>query len=364
MARKLKRTKGANSPTVDRSTPRAATPTPANRSAGTRAAARQRSTTWLWIGGAVLIVSFLAVGIYLTLNESGSGDQSAATVAAVPSATRSLPVGPADYCRGRPGFAQTLGFSPQALVGTSQTEPMGMAVFELGPDGQPVRTYQDPSWDDAGWLGYVTFDSAGNLYVYPAPRESLVDNPPEKANIVYKVDGVTAQMTSLITLTAAAPNSPENPFGILGMTFDCDLNSLYVSTVAGSARASEVGKIVQIPLDTPSEAATLPNVDVFGLSVYNWPEGKRLYYGLARTPDIYSIALDEAGNFVGEPQYELSMLDPNFRAWRIRFEQNGTMQVRGLQFDFNLIATSERREVAYQFRRNAENGMWEEVPIQ
>jgi hypothetical protein len=74
--------------------------------------------------------------------------------------------------------------------------------------------------------------------------------------------------------------------------------------------------------------------------------------------------LDENGNFVGEPQYELSMLDPNFRAWRIRFEQNGTMTVRGLEFDFNLIATSERREVAYQFRRNTESGGWEEVSAQ
>ncbi len=359
MARKTKRNKVFNPPAQTTTTE--TTKTQPKKPTSARSAARQRSNPWLWIGGALLIVAFLALGVYLTLNQSAGGDQpiATATVAAVPP-----PVGPADYCRGQPGFAQTLGFSPQALVSTSQTEPVGLAVIDIGPNGQPSRTYQDPTWDDAGWLGYVTFDGAGNLYVYPAPRESLTDNPPEKANIVYKVDGVTAQMTSLITLTAAAPNSPENPFGILGMTFDCDLNSLYVSTVAGSARASEVGKIVQVPLNAIGEAATFPDVDAFGLSVYNWPDGKRLYYGLARTPDIYSIGLDENGNFVGEPQYELSMLDPNFRAWRIRFEQNGTMTVRGLEFDFNLIATSERREVAYQFRRNTESGGWEEVSAQ
>ena len=358
MARRTKRNKGTTSPVPNKDTQH----TPGSTRA--RPTARQRSTAWWWIGAAVLIIAFFAVGIYLTLKESASGDQAAATVAIAPTEPPPPPVGPADYCRGQPGFAKTLGFSPQALVSTSQTEPMGMAVIEVGPNGQPSHIYQDPSWDNAGWLGYVTFDRAGNLYLYPAPRESLVDNPPEKANIVYKVDAVTAQMTSLITLTAAAPNSPENPFGILGMTFDCDLNSLYVSTVAGSARTSEVGKIVQVPLEPLSEAAELPNVDVFGLSIYNWPDGKRLYYGLARSPDIYSVGLDEAGNFVGEPQYELSLLDPNFRAWRIRFDEKGVMQVRGLVFDFNLIATSERREVAYQFSRNPELGEWEEVPMQ
>ena len=158
-----------------------------------------------------------------------------------------------------------------------------------------------------------------------------------------------------------APPSPENPYGLLGTTLDCDSDSLYVTTVAGSTRTNEVGQIVQIDLATLSQRAVFAGVDAFGLAIFTWPEGKRLYYGLARTADVYSIGLDSAGSFVGEPQYELSMLDPNFKAWRIRFETDGVMQVRGLEFDFNLKATSQRQEVAYRFRRDQESGAWDIV---
>ena len=109
-----------------------------------------------------------------------------------------------------------------------------LAVIDFAADGQPTQVYQDPTWDDAGWLGYVTLDRNGNLFVFPAPRENLVDNSPEKANILYRVDSTSAQMTSVITLTAPAPPSPENPYGLLGTTLDCDTDSLYVTTVAGS----------------------------------------------------------------------------------------------------------------------------------
>ena len=118
---------------------------------------------------------------------------------------------------------------------------------------------------------------------------------------------------------------------------------------------------MQIGLETFSAGAAYSGVDAFGLAIFTWPEGKRLYYGLARAADIHSIGLDGNGAFVGEPQYELSLLDPNFKAWRIRFEADGIMQVRGLEFDFNLKATSQRQEVAYRFQRNPQSGAWEVV---
>jgi hypothetical protein len=321
----------------------------------------------LWGAGAV--ASLVLIGIISFLFYTNGRPAPAATPdnptpssTNAPLPTRQLVTGPADYCRRQPGFATTLGFSQQALIGTGQEAgPKGLALFEMGKDGQPSRTYQDPTWDDAGWLGYITLDREGNVFVFPAPRENLVDNPPEKANIVYRVDSTTAQMSGFITVTAAAPSSPENPYGILGMTLDCDTDSLYVTTVAGSTRASEAGKLVQVKMVGPTVAAELPGVDAFGVAVYNWPEGKRLYYGLARTADIYSVALDEAGNFSGQPQYEFSLPDPNFKAWRMRFAQNGDLQVRALEFDFNLKATSERHELAGTFRRDPQTGNWTEV---
>jgi hypothetical protein len=329
-----------------------------HRTAG--AAGAHRPSRLVWVVGAIGGIALIVIAVIFYAYRAAP--ESAASAVATATPTRLLITGPGDDCRRQPTFAQTLGFSQQALIGTGQIEPKGLALFEMGADGQPERTYQDPTWDDAGWLGYITLDRMGNLFVFPAPRENLVDNPPEKANIIYRVDSTSAQMTSFITLTAGAPLSPANPYGILGMTLDCDTESLYVSTVAGSTRADEAGKIVRVALATPVVAAEYPGVDAFGLAIYRWPEGRRLYYGLARTADLYSIGLDDDGSFTGEPRYELSLPDANFKAWRLRFLQDGDLQIRGLEFDFNLKATSERQEVNYTFRRDPATGEWAPAP--
>jgi hypothetical protein len=330
---------------------------------GSAPVSRPSSLNWLWLVVAVVAISgLIAVGLFLRSNAaSESPEPAAATGSVEQQPTRAPVLGPADHCRRQPVFAQAEGFSQEALISTSQQEPMGLVVFDnIDAQGIPARVFQDPSWDDAGWLGHITLDSSGNVYVFPAPRENLVDNPPERANVLYRVDSTSMQLTPFITVTQAAPPSPENPYGILGAALDCDLNSLFVATVAGSTRADELGKIVRIDLATRQEVTAFANVDVFGVTVYNSAEGKRLYYGLARTPDLYSIALDSNGAFSGEPRYELTMPDTNFKAWRLRFDKEGVLQVRGLEFDFNLKATSERREVSYTFRFNSATNAWEE----
>ena len=80
-----------------------------------------------------------------------------------------------------------------------------MVMIEPSADnnGPPKQTYQNPTWNKAGWLGHMAFDAKGNVYVFPAPRVSLVDNPPELQNMIYRVDSVSAEMTRFITLTAS-----------------------------------------------------------------------------------------------------------------------------------------------------------------
>ncbi|MEZ4675069.1 MAG: hypothetical protein R2932_12580 [Caldilineaceae bacterium] len=210
----------------------------------------------------------------------------------------------------------------------------------------------------------MTFDPVGNVYVFPAPRVSLIDNPPEQQNTLFRVDTDSAVLTPFITLTAESPISAANPYGLMGTTYDCDTNSLYAATVAGSTSDVENGKVVRIDLETESVVAELQGIDPFGLTILNEAEStmadstaalieKRLYFGAARSGEVYSIVLNAVGDFVGQPELELALPDPSLKPWRIVWDTNGDMVVRAMPFDYNLIATSERIEVPFRFRQDA-----------
>ena len=361
----------AKAPKAKASSTVSSTKATASKSAATGAHRRQRQgrSLWFWLLTVALPLGLLAGALY-ALTPRTTADMTpplptpTAAVAAVATATlKSTPVpplGPADYCRKHPRFARALGFDASAYLTTSATDIKGMAMVQPAAGNNPQRIYQDPTWDDAGWLGHMTFDPQGNVFVFPAPRTSLIDNPPAGQNTLYRVDTDSAQLSPLLTITTDFPSSSVNPFGLLGTAYDCDTNSLYAATVAGSTAAAERGKLVRIDLATVAVVAELQGIDPFGLTVNNEASGKRLYFGAARTSDLYSIGLTPTGDFVGQPQLELALPEPTLKGWRIGWQPNGDMLVRATPFDFNLIATSERIDIPFLFRRDAQ-GLWQLV---
>lgn len=272
--------------------------------------------------------------------------------------------GPTNLCRGAPKFPTAkLGFTRAVAFSTSERLNKGLQLIEPNPDGSltNAKTYQDPSWTMGGYLGTFVADNLGNVYVAPTPLISLIDNPPDKANILYKVDTNTGVMSQYLQLPSAAAPSPENPFGILSLTYDCDTNSLYVTSVMGSTRANQVGRIYQIDLKTGQVVNQYENVDAFGLATFNQPTGKRLYYGSARTPEIFSIALDGTGKFWGEPRLETTLNGAYNKPRRIDFDTRGEMLVRGIDFNFTLSATSQDRTTDYVFGYDGQNKKWVQI---
>ncbi len=325
---------------------------------------------WGWLVIGLLAAVVLMGGAIYLLRDSGGKP---VTLAAAPTATvaptatarparpADAPPGVVDYCKKSPKFRDTEGFSTRSVLSTLEKGVKGASMVEIDANGQPVRSYQHPSWDDAGYLGHVVLDRGGNVYAFPAPYVSLIENPPELQNIVYRIDSTTAEMTRFYTLTAAAPPSEANPFGLMGLAYDCDTESLYASSVAGSARDQTLGQIVRLDLATQEVRFRYEGVDAFGLGLYIGPTGKRLYYGLARAPEIYSIGVDEAGDLLDDVKLEITLPDPTMKARRLIFTTDGTLQVRSRPFDFNLIVTSDRPELLYNYRLDPATQTWQIV---
>ncbi len=308
---------------------------------------------WLWwaLGAGTILI----IGLVIVAAQAQRGALSSAT----PVVLRQP--GPVTDCRKIPRFATAAGYGAVNFA-TDDRAIMGLKMFD---PANAERIYRHPSWASAGFLGPLIADGQGNLYVAPVPRINLIDNPPALQNRIYRVDTNTGEMKQYLEVPPAAPPSVENPYGILGMTIDCETNSLYVSSVAGSDRQHERGRLFRIDLNNGKIAAQYEGVDAIGVGVYNTAHGKRLYFGPARASEVRSIALDDQGDFVSGERVEFQLDAPNAsgndRARRINFDGQGQMLVNGRQFDFNLIANTVQPNLLYLFRYRTIDDGWDFV---
>ncbi len=263
-------------------------------------------------------------------------------------------IGAVNACQQVPTFVRSLGFGNKAVFSTSDQKIQGLVLIE----GE--RKYQHPSWKLAGSLAPITRDSKGNTFVSPAPWIDVLENKPEEQNKIYQVNPQTQEMKEFIDLPKAVEPTSQNPFGVLGLTFDCDTNSLYASSVAGSKRDEINGRIFQIDANG-KVLSQLDKNDAFGLAVFNSAKGKRLYFGQARNSEIWSIPLNDDGSFFGEAKREILLEDLGWRGddkpRRINFTNN-EMIVFGVEFNFNLIAPTEKQETIYRFSYDAVADKW------
>ena len=309
-----------------------------------------------WLGLPVLLLLAGVGGWWLFYHPAS--DNNVATTAIQPPNNNDV------SCVEQPKFLQNMHLTTSPAFSTSERGLKGLALLIPQAQGQST-TYQHPSWGNAGSLATLEFGRGGDLFVIPAPSINVLYNPADQQNQVYRVDSTTQEMARFVTLPRAAPPSDENPFGALGLGFDCQTNRLYVSSVAGSNRDQEVGRIYVVDVDKATVQTELDNVDPIGLAVFNGAKGKRLYYGLARYPEVWSIGLDERGNFVGQSRLEFSLANLGARgsdkARKLEFVQGNQMLVHGIEFSFNLIAPTEKQETAYRFKYEPTKDNWSQI---
>lgn len=262
----------------------------------------------------------------------------------------------------QPQFSIELGFSRNAIFDTRTNFVNGIALYEVDGQGNIIRSHQDPSWISGGSLGRPVLDGNSNVFVVPVPAINTWTNPIERANTIYRIDAETGVMAAYIDLPTAAPPNADNPYGLLGLGYDCETNSLYATSVYGSNRTTQAGRIYHINLTTGEVQSQFDNVDAFGIAVFNAAHGKRLYFGLAREPRVLSVSLDLQGNISGDLREEFSLddfgINTDQRVRSIRFLGIDRMQLRTVQFSFNLVAPTEVRESLLEYVYDPNSDSW------
>lgn len=273
-------------------------------------------------------------------------------------------------CKAQPSFIKNMGYNPaRSAFSTSEKKTKGLVLLQINATGDTTgggrKLYQHNTWASAGWLGPLQIDPNGNLFVGPVPVINLLDNPPSKQNIIYKVDAATGIMNPFVQLPLAIDSNSNlaNPYGILGFAYLCQSNTLYASTVQGSTRQQENGVLYAIATSSAQIIDKVKHTDILGMGISYISGSRRLYYGSARNSNVYSIELAENGKFGGKPIFEFSIanLGPrgDDKVRRIKFNKaTGQMNLYGLEFNFNLTAPTEKQETIYNFNYDAEQNKW------
>lgn len=270
-------------------------------------------------------------------------------------------LGTVNNCRKIPQFISNLNMRQPAIDSKQQDHNGGLLIRDMSNN----KIWQDGSWTKSGYLAAFERDNKGNMYVAPLPYVSLTLNPPEKQNQIYKIDTQSAKMDLFLKMPSKEVPNNRNPFGTMGLFYDCDTHSLYVSSVAGSLPQTEKGVIYQIDLNTNQVVSQLNNVDAIGIGVFNTLKGKKLYFGSARKPHIYSIYLDEKGHFIGNKKYELSLSEiqggNTTTAKKFIFKRKNNkfiMTIKETEFGFRLLAENNPNKKKYHFRYSIADDLW------
>lgn len=261
-------------------------------------------------------------------------------------------------CFKNPYFPEKHGMRPPFAIDLKQDMfSKGLKIIEAAT-GKVLKL---PGWDTFGYLGLYTLDDAGNIYTSPVPYVSINFNPPEDQNRILRVDNASGEMAEFLRLPSVNKPTQKNPYGVIGLGFDCETKSLYATSVAGSEYEKETGRIFQINPSTKEIVDTYDDFDALGIALFVGIDGKRAYLGHARKPDIYSVGIDTDGSFKNDLRFEFSLVDvPNGsynKAHRIKIDGD-IMTLKTREFSYTLITASDVMRTVYKFSYDRSDGKW------
>jgi len=265
-------------------------------------------------------------------------------------------------CRSVPTFVRSTPISPSktAFV-TSQKRQKGVTLLEYGTDKQ----WQHPSWTQFGYFGQISTARDGRIFLAPTPVINVASEPEVGYNSVFSIDPNTGLLSPFVVLGERKAYDPNNPYGVMGISYDCSANVLYATSVYQSDKENERGVLYAIDVATQQVIDGYEGIDAFGCFALGTTGEKRLYFGSTRNSTVRSIELDAQGKFIGKPQEEftIDMLGPrgDDKVKKIAFKNNRLI-VTGYEFMNTLIAPTQTQETKYIFTFDRGTKTWKNLP--
>jgi hypothetical protein len=220
------------------------------------------------------------------------------------------------------------------IIDLSQQKFKGVA-FWYG--SQKKELFYNKDWAKYGYFGTYTIDKFGNIYFAPMPMISIEKDTFEAQHWIYEMDR-KGDLTKWLRIDEVVPSN-SNPYGIISLDYDCDDNSLWVSSIDKSNYTEEAGRIYKIDIKDKKVISKWEGYDVFTIKIMKTSEGKYLLFGSAREPALFSWKI-ENGLLTEIPQKLFELPDPTMRIRKIRVIGTNRLSLEAIKFTYSLIAES------------------------
>lgn len=302
-----------------------------------------------FIAGLALF-SFVALAQPVFASSDGAGTDS----------VRQLPVS-LDACAGMPAFARRLRFVGGLFLSTNLKNRDGLFLMGHLPNGR-LASWRHPDWAETGPVSAYARDRQGNIYLAATPFVQAADDAAWRYRTIWKIDSASGAIKPWLTLPVAGKPHAGNPYGILGMAYDCTGDALYVTSVMGSDYDSKKGIVYRIGIASGQVEKILKGLDAMGVLVIANRHGKQLLLGSARSSAVLSVPLDRQGAVAGKPRVLFRLQQAkggrDDRARRFILNRTGQLKIKAMDFDYTLRTASEAEERWYYYRYQPDKAQW------
>lgn len=274
--------------------------------------------------------------------------------------------GASQSCKKAPEFIVKKGFdiNSSALISTDR-RTRGVLLVQYKDIRRPelgyARKFQDPTWDDAGFVSSITLDNKGDAYILPSAMVNTIHNPPEGQNTIHRINGISGAMNPFVKLPMSIKPGKENAFGLMSSFFHCSSEHLIVSSIAGSDQLVERGAVFAVDVNTRKVKQLIHDKDVLGVALVDRNGFSYLIYGLARKSQVWSLKIDQNFNPIEAPYLiaEVSNLGPrgDDKIKKIKVAGNQVL-LEGVPFYYNLTAPVSLPPVTYILEYDSSSQRW------
>ncbi len=248
-------------------------------------------------------------------------------------------------CGRHPNFLAKLRVPQPIAIDLSQNRYKGLAFLYGRGLNQAVHL---KTWEVFDYFSTYALDPKGNIYLTPMPFVSVNPKTFEFQKNIYFLDTNSGNLSIWLSLDEVEA-TPNNPFGVIALVYDCDDHTLWVSAIDKSSYDKGRGIIYHIDISSKNILQRFKGVDALSLALLKSSKGKFLLMGDARKSQLLAIEIKHNKPF-SKPIKLLELPNTLEHIRKIKVKGENLLELQTVPFSYTLIAQTSSGEDRKYYR--------------
>jgi len=236
-------------------------------------------------------------------------------------------------CVRHPNFLSKLRVPQPIAIDLSQQNYKGLAFLYGRGLSKAVHL---KTWEAFDYFSTYALDPKGNMYLTPMPFVSVNPKTFEFQKNIYFLDTNSGNLSVWMSLDEVKA-TPNNPFGVIAVVYDCDDNTLWVSAIDESSYDKGRGVIYHIDIASKKILQRVEGVDALSLALLKSSKGKFLLIGDARKSQLLAMEIKES-RALANPIKLLELSNTLEHIRKIKIRGKNLLELQSIPFSYTLIA--------------------------